>query len=228
MQGQQGQNRESRDTTGSSGNQNGDIHGHSEKNKFPQISPFGVSLRICPLWSLFCPCFVLPGFVHVLSMLVVCLFLIFPAWFLLSLPCFCLLICPFFSLSVPVCPCPCWSLHVSDFPFLSLLVPVCPCLSLSVPACPCLSLSVPLCLCPPKYVLVCTCMSLYIPVRQCPSMSVLVFPSLSPLFPACQFLVPGLIMHHASCVAYHLSLTPTATNLPLLTPPLSTIGWFKI
>ena len=34
------------------------------------------------------------------------------------------------------------------------------------------------------------------------------------------------IMCHMSHATFHLSLTPTATDLPLLTPPLSTVDWF--
>ena len=33
---------------------------------------------------------------------------------------------------------------------------------------------------------------------------------------------------HMSHVTFHLSLTSTATDLPLLTPPLSTVDWFQI
>ena len=31
---------------------------------------------------------------------------------------------------------------------------------------------------------------------------------------------------HLSPVTFHLSPTPTATDLPLLTPPLCTVGWY--
>ena len=34
------------------------------------------------------------------------------------------------------------------------------------------------------------------------------------------------VLCHMSIVTFHLSLTPTATDLPLLGPPLSTVHWF--